>query len=421
MSMLFVFAFLALNLLTSASEDTVTWPKWAYIICTGLFMFYTFIVLMSKQTAYSRPIVRHYVRVLLISLLILTYTAFLALFHSYSFYDWLTDFWSFAPLLLAFNFACFVSTRAQWLRIFSLIILLGDAASLRDFAMQSGLSRMASGQMANVDFFVAAFLCIGFLIFYENGRLFMLSAFSLPLLLLRTVLSGNRSMVVLLGLAVLGMLLKKAFGPGRSGDRRKVIHFWASAVVLMLVFAGFTVMGGAALQHAYAFLGTRFESTQSGLNFRGIEAAVVWSQFTQHPLGTGFGSSAYFPGLKHFTANSQNYKSYVHNLPLYCLWKLGVLGILLLVVLARSLVKMLMWTWRCRDPLPFIAYTVVFQYVGYSMVETYFRRHDYNLIVGIVLGFLIYAQRSASLETAGPTKAVGIAGRGEQRRSVLVS
>jgi hypothetical protein len=378
-------------------------------------------VLLSKQTAYAGPIVRQYVRVLLIALLVITYTGFLALFRGYNFYDWLTDFWSFIPLFLSFNFACFFSTRAQWLQVFSWIIVLGDAASLRDFIMYSGFGRMASEKMANVDFFVAAFLCIGFLIFVENRRLFLLSAVSLPLLLLRTVLTGNRSMVVLLFLAVFGMLLKRVFGPARRRGKRQLLQFWASLLALLLVCAGSWALGGTELKHSYAILSNRFESTQSGLNFRGIEAAIVWTQFKEHPLGAGFGSSAFFPGLKHFTADAQQYKSYVHNLPLYSLWKLGVFGILLLLVLARSLVKMFLWTWRCRDPLPFIAYTVIFQYVGYSMMETYFRRHDYNLIVGIVLGFLIYAQRSASLETARPTKAVSIADRGEQRRGVLVS
>lgn len=406
MSLLFVVALFLCNFFTSASEAEVTVAKVAYLVCTSLFIVYTFFYMFWNPTNYVGYVVRRYQRVLVIAVMIIIYTFSLALFRGYSLYDWMTDFWSFIPLLLSFNFACLFRKKEEWLRIFALVIILGVAASLRDFGMHTiGTGRMATEEFANVDFFVAASLCIGFLIYPLNKFLFLLSLASLPVLLLRVVMTGNRSMVVLLALFVLALFLKRLFAKRSKGPRvtRKVLRVYTLALVAASIVAGLLVIGGNAVRNSLGLFNARFQSTtvDKGVDFRMIEAGVVWSKFREHPLGAGFGSSEYFPGTgtASFTANVEPYKGYVHNMLLYCMWKLGIFGILLCVILAVLLVKAMKWTWANEDPLPFIIWLVVAQYAAYSMVETYYRRHDYNLIIGIAIGFLVYASRSKFLDT----------------------
>lgn len=403
--MFFVVIFLTLNFLTSASEDSLTWPKWAYMACIALFMVYTDFDLTFRKTDYSLLIIKQYGRVWVFALLTLGYTLLLAFVYNYSLYDWVTDFWGFIPLLLSFSFACHFRERRQWLQIFTLLILLGVASSVRDLVVYSSSSevvmsgRLVSLQMANVDFFVAANICIGFLIFYENKTLFRLSLFSLPILLFRTALTGNRSMVILLSLGVLIMLVRRlvARKEQRSGAPRKSRNLGVSLAALILVATTVLLMGGNALQRAVDVYSTRFELMDTGVYFRLIEANVVWNEFRAHPLGAGFGSSAYFPGTQVFTADAMPDKSWVHNLFLYCMWKLGIFGIIVFVLLTVRLAKVFKWTWKRDDGLPFLACLLVIQYAAYAMVETYYRRHDYNMIIGLVCGFLIYNWNSQTL------------------------
>ncbi len=406
--MFFVVIFLALNFLTSASDDALTWPKWAYMTCIVLFMVYTDFDFTFRKTDYSSLILRQYGRVLVLVFVTLGYTFLLACVYNYHLYDWVTDFWGFIPLLLSFSFASLFTERKQWLQIFSLLILLGVASSMRDLVVYGSSSevvitnRLVSLQMANVDFFVAANICIGFLIFYENRVLFRLSLVSLPVLLYRTFLTGNRSMVILLSLGVLTMLAKRLFvrKDPRSGAARKSHRLGLSFAALIFAASTVLVMGGDALQRSVDVYSTRFELMDTGAYFRLIEANVVWNEFREHPLGAGFGSSAYFPGTEMFTAEAMPYKTWVHNLFLYCMWKLGVFGIIVFVLLTVRLAKVFKWTWKKDDALPFIACLLVIQYVAYAMVETYYRRHDYNMIIGLVCGFLIYNWNSRILATS---------------------
>jgi hypothetical protein len=389
-------------LLTFSSIAGFGIEKVYYVLAASAFIYYYLIVAMAESSLYNRKIIIQSINVAFFFLIIIGYGLLLTTVHHYSLLPSVkNDLSRFLPLFLCFPMALLVKDEKSWSYIFIMLIILGCIASLRDFYLWQG-GRLASEEFANIDYFVALIICLS-LLMLGKGRIRWLYLVPIPLLMLRMLFSFNRSMIILL-------IICLVLNAGRMLYHKGIFR---NLSWLMVLIVGILI--GVNLMYSYGFSllyiwEARFNAFDVGTEFRAAEAETVWNIVKKHPWGTGFGSEGdFFAAHRLEPLAGLSAKGYVHNSFLFLVWKLGPVGFLLFLIICWKLFKLLLTAFFEKNHYVWVCALILFILFLYSFVETYYRRHDTNTLIAIIIGYLIYSskkkligKRSAPIESISP-------------------
>jgi hypothetical protein len=305
----------------------------------------------------------------------------------------------FLPLFLCFPMALLVKDEKSWSYIFIMLIILGCIASLRDFYLWQG-GRLASVEFDNIDYFVALIICLS-LLMLEEGKIRWLLLVPIPLLMLRVLFSLNRSMIIFLIICLL-------LNAGRILYHKGILKNLNWLMVLIVgILIGMNLMYsyGSSLLYVWE---VRFNAVDVGTEFRAAEAQEIWNIVKKNPWGSGFGSEAdFFAAHRLMPMAALTIKGYVHNAFLFLVWKLGPVGLLLFLIICWKLFKLLRTSFFEKNHYVWVCALILFILFLYSFVETYYRRHDTNTLIAIIIGYLIYSSKKNLIgKRSGPIESI---------------
>jgi len=393
---------------THASTEGITLAEGVFTVVFATLMFVHGIFGLTTRSSYAIRIVKANVKVLGVGLFLVVYGVLLAAYHGHDVRYWYLDVYRFIPILACFPAAAWIRTERQWKVLLGGVVVLGLAASLRDLATMgaSGIViRLAFTELANIDYLVGLVLCLGVMICERARALRVLTALAIIPLLARTFFAVNRIALAALAICML-LLYAKAAKMRRVGSAVVI-----SSLLAVSVGLGSRYLAGGVIESYWNLWTLRIGRSDVGLLLRGAEANTVFEIVKKKPLGDGFGSVGYF-GVFHALApkSALTEKAYVHNLFLFMLWKLGIVGVVLCGLLLTALVRLVKWAWDCEDPLVWVVTVSLVSLFVYSLGETLFMRHDFNLLGGILLGYTIY-RRHPPIGGPGPAGEDGTTGR----------
>ncbi|MFO7271892.1 MAG: hypothetical protein DIU58_010635 [Sphaerobacter thermophilus] len=294
------------------------------------------------------------------------------------------------PLALFPAFAFAFRTEHAWLRLLVGMVLLGTVSALLDiaawFRSRETLIRLMSADFSSIDYFYALLAAMTLLLLVPLPRwMGLLLMASLPVLLFRMLLSVARAWYVIVAVvAAYSVVVAWRWLPRA---RRRMVLVGAAVVAALAGLVGSGLLGDAPMAYLAASV-ERFAVLDTSLRYRWAEVATAFAY--GGPLGAGWGARGDFEEALLFTSASYYFavKPYVHNFIAFMFWKLGLLGLGTVGLLAGYLVRQGWAAVRRRDPLGLAVLGLWLAWGIHSMVNMNFGRPELNVWAAAWLGYL---------------------------------
>jgi len=352
-----------------------------------IFFAIIFVFLMWIYCIFSFTIRKKYVNLLFVKMLaglfvaiaLISYGSLISVFYGHNIKNSYQDFYRFFGIFIAFPIATCAKSKQNYFLI--LIITLGIAASIRDILTLKDSSetiRLASLEFANIDYFLALILSIGIIFLTNKIWTRILAIICLYPLIFRTFFSINRSAIIIMFTCLVLFLLKAI----------SIKSIKKELIIIIMITIGFLLItiSSEFLEDYLKLWQVKMERLDIGYKLRLAEAKEVINIFFKRPFGDGIGSKAFFTEFSTFGPKSTiPYKGYVHNLFLFLIWKFGIIGIFLCGIIILKILHMLKIAWKAEPEVWLVSIGIIALFL-YSFFETYFMRHDFNILLGILLG-----------------------------------
>lgn len=368
-----------------------------YIMLVPAFAVFMLAVLAedrARRQSMSDPVHRlawTSVWVWLLTALCVSYGLLISVFAGDKVYDSVSYAFRLVPFALFPAFAFAIRSRHGWLKLLVGLTLLGTISSLID--LPAWLHRSSSvlllnyAESSDLSYFYALVTALCLLLLVPlSRRLRVLLIATLPILLVRTFLSGIRAWFMILAVIIVYCLLVSWWLP-KARERFALLTTSAAAIFLILAF---TTSLGVTISNYLQVYSSRFGVAGTSIQYRLTEASTALGY--GGIFGAGWGATGTFQNVVLLTSTDQYFvsKDYVHNFFAFMYWKLGVLGACLFLLLLGYVLFHAVESARNRDPLGFVVVGLWLAWFVNSMVDMNFSRPELNTWCAAWLGYFYW-------------------------------
>lgn len=341
--------------------------------------------------------------------LILFYPLLLSYFYGHDMYLSLSAPVKYLPLLFCLVFAVAFRGQQEWYNFFIFLqILSGISAGYDIFnyyrlAQVEYILRYADAGTVQRDFVFGLLLFLMFVIFFDLPKRTYWCLFAAAALCTwRTVLLGSRGPIVIVALVVSYSLLVMLKYFGLKSASKRIAGVTVFTVLLSIAM---TNLLGSSLDNYLGLFQKRFTHTEDSAIYRLIEINEVWSNHLSL-MGAGWGSRGDFWQATTYTFGEGGAfeKSFIHNLYLYLIWKIGLVGLILIIGCFVFGFREWQRVAKQKDKFGFIVFGLLLAWVTWSSVNMIWANASLNLLVSSWIGYLlsrnIYQNENINLSTS---------------------
>lgn len=330
--------------------------------------------------------------------LILLYPILISYYKTHDMYVSVAAPVKFMPLLFYPIFSFAIRGQREWYRFFIFIQILAGISAGLDIYNYYRLSsieyiiRYADASTVQRDFVFGLLLFLMFVIFFDLPKRTYWCLFLAAILCTwRTILLGSRGpVIVIVAVACYSMFVVfKIFGIKLFSKK-----IFGVGIIIILLSITTTNIFGTLIDKYFVLFQHRFAHTEGSTMYRITEIEEVWENHLSL-IGMGWGSEGNFGHATTYTTGRGSgilIKSGIHNLYLYLVWKLGAVGLLLIVLFFIFCWRQWKKIARKRDKIGFVVFGLLIAWAMWSSVNMIWANPSLNLMVASWLGYFLSRQ-----------------------------